>query len=158
MHFRILTILMFFSVLAAAQKESTTLLDKCPVFITDTLSPNNFFLEFQPATVKVYRAKGVLTITIEQKDQFFTLLFNRNKLKNTKYKIQSFANSKNELAAKYSFKSGDQVSYVNMTSGTVETKFNKESSLWQIKVNGLLSNYVGQSVTYFRVKAEFSIL
>ena len=78
----------------------------------------NFFLEFQPATVKVYRAKGVLTITIEQKDQFFTLLFNRNKLKNTKYKIQSFANSKNELAAKYSFKSGDQVSYVNMTSGT----------------------------------------
>ena len=148
---------MAISLSAAAQKDKTTVLEICPVFITDTVSSNNFFIEFQPSTIKVYRSKGGLVVRIEQKEQFFTLLFNKNNLKNSKYKVDSYANSKKEVAAKYSFRIGSQVSYVNMTSGAVETNFNKETSLWHIKVNGLLSNYIGPSVTYFKVKAEFYI-
>ncbi|HRF19329.1 MAG TPA: hypothetical protein PK977_14235, partial [Chitinophagaceae bacterium] len=60
---------------ANAQTERDTVLKRCPVFITDTVSSNNFFIEARPATLKVYRVKGKLTIAVEQRDQFFTLFF-----------------------------------------------------------------------------------
>ena len=153
----ILFIVMAFSFSALSQQERDTVLNKCPVFITDSVSSNNFFLELQQSTVKVYRLKGNLTITIEQRDQFFTLLFNDKKLINKKYKIGVNTKSKSGVAARYSFRLGDQVSYVNMTGGTVDAAFDKATKLWSIKVAGLLSNYVGQSVTLFKVKADFYI-
>jgi len=51
------------------------MLSRCPVFITDTVSVNNFFIEARPATLKVYRVRGDLTIVIEQREQFFSLFF-----------------------------------------------------------------------------------
>ena len=152
-----LIIVLISSLITSAQKERDTVMSSCPVFITDSVSSNNFFLQHQPATVKVYRAKGDLTIAIEQRDQFFTILFGVKNLENKKYKISSRPGSKKEILAKYSFKSGDQVSYVNMTSGTVETNYNKQTKLWSIKLNGLLANFVGQTVTYFKVKADLVI-
>ena len=156
---RVLAILViiFFSITASAQKEEDTLLNNCPVFITDSVSSNNFFLSHQPSTIKVYRTHGDLTITVEQRDQFFTLFFGVKNLDDKKYKITGSPGSKKDVLAKYSFRSGEQVSYVNMTSGTVETKFDKETKLWNIKVNGLLANFIGQSVTFFKVKADLFI-
>ena len=152
-----LFIILFSSLIVSAQKERETVLTSCPVSITDSVSSNNFFLQHQPATVKVYRAKGDLTIVIEQRDQFFTILFGVKNLENKKYKISAKPGSKKEILAKYSFKSGDQVSYVNMTSGTVETNYNKQTKLWNIRVDGLLANFVGQTVTYFKVRAELFV-
>jgi hypothetical protein len=140
-----------------AQKERDTTLRYCPVFITDSVSSNNFFLEHQPSTIKVYRIKGDLTIAIEQRDQLFTLFFSVKSLDDKKYKITSTPDSKKDILVKYSFHSGGQVSYVSMTSGTVETSYDKQTKLWNIKVNGLLANFVGQSVTFFKVKADLSI-
>jgi hypothetical protein len=142
---------------AFGQKEGDTLYRRCPVFIVDTVSGNNFFLAHLPATVKVYRIKGELTVAIEQRDQIFTLFFGKKKLENKKYAIAANPQSKKVVAAKYAFKSGEQVSYVNVNKGTVETSFNKETGYWNIKVNGILANLVGTSVTYFKVTADFSI-
>lgn len=150
-------IILFFSLTASAQTERDSVLNRCPVYITDSVSSNNFFLEHQPSVLKVYRTKGDLIIAIEQRDQFFTLFFGSKNLDNRKYKIKPNPDSKKDVLAKYSFRSGEQVSYVNMTSGTVETNYNKETKLWNIKVNGLLANFVGQSVTYFKVKADLFI-
>ena len=69
-----------YSLVISAQEERDTALSRCPIYITDTVSSNNFFLEFQPSTLKVYRTKGDLTIVIQQRDQFFTILFNEKKL------------------------------------------------------------------------------
>lgn len=153
----ILTLLIISSLSLSAQLERDTLLSRCPLFITDTVSSNNFFIEARPAKLKVYRVKGDLTIVIEQKDQFFTMFFRDKKLKNGKYKISLNPDGRSELAAKYSFRSGDQVSYVNVSNGTVETLFDKEKNFWIIKVNGMIANLVERSVTYYRVKANFSI-
>jgi C-terminal processing protease CtpA/Prc len=152
-----LVIIASFSLPIYAQQERDTVLSRCPVFITDTVSSNNFFLEFQQATVKVYRAKGNLTIRIQQKDQFFTIFFNTKKLKSTKYKIVFGANNRDEVEAKYSFRSGVSASYVDVSSGTIESLFDKEKDLWHIKLNGMLANLVDRSVTYYRVKADFYI-
>lgn len=158
MKYLVLLITMIFSLSVSAQKEKDTLLNNCPVFITDSVSSNNFFLSHQPSTVKVYRSHGDLTITVEQREQFFTLFFGVKSFDDKKkYKITGSPGSKKEVLAKYSFRSGDQVSYVNMTNGTVETSFNKETKLWNVKVNGLLANFVGQSVTYFKVRADLFI-
>jgi len=87
-----LVIIMSVSLPVLAQEERDTVLRRCPVFITDTVSSNNFFIEARPATLKVYRVHGNLTIMIEQKDQFFTLFFRDKRLKNTKYKISVYPN------------------------------------------------------------------
>jgi hypothetical protein len=145
------------SLTAFAQQERDTVLTRCPVFITDTVSSNNFFLEFQPSTIKVYRTKGNLTIRIQQKDQFFTIFFQVKKLKNTKYKLVFGANNRNEAEAKYSFRSGSTASYVDVSSGTIESVFDKEKTLWHIKLNGMLANLVERSVTYYKVRADFYI-
>ncbi len=145
------------SLSSSAQHEGDTVLKRCPVYITDTAGYNNYFLEFQPATIKVDKSKGELSVVVQQKDQFLSLFFGKKHLENRKYKIETNADSKKEVAVKYSFRSGDQVSYVQVTSGTVESSFNKETKLWNIKVNGLLSNYVGRTTSYFKVRADLYI-
>ena len=145
------------SFLAIGQKEMDTIYKRCPMYITDTAGYNNYFLEFQPATIHVDKVKGDLQIVIEQKEQFFSLFFGKKHLENKEYKIKPNAKSNHEVAAKYSFRSGDQVSYVTVTSGTVSTSFDEETKLWNIKINGILSNYVGRNISYFKVRANFFI-
>lgn len=145
------------SSLVSAQEERDTVLKRCPVFIIDTLTSNNFFLEFQPATIRVYRSRGKLTILIQQKDQFFTIFFKDNRLKNDKYKIVTSEPHKDEVEAKYSFRSGTTASYVSVSKGYVESVFDKEKDLWRIQVNGLLSNIAANTVSWYKVKADFYI-
>ena len=153
----ILLLVTTLSISAFAQQERDTVYRRCPLFITDTSTANNFFLEALPATVKVYRERGDLTIAIEQREQFFTMFFRDKRLKNTKYKFKKGARKSSEIEAKYSFRSGVQVSYVDVSSGTVETTFDKEKNLWHIKINGMLANMVERSVTYYRARADFYI-
>jgi hypothetical protein len=152
MRIPILFVVLVLSLTASAQQERDTVYRRCPLFITDTVSSNNFFVEALPATITVDRLKGDLKVIIKQKDQFFTLFFADKRLKNTKYKIGG-----KELAAKYSFRAGDQVSYVDVANGTAETSYDKDKKLWRIKVNGLIANLVERSVTYYRVRADFYI-
>ena len=149
--------LLFISIFASAQEERDTVLSRCPVYITDTLTSNNFFLEYQPATVKVFRSRGKLTILVQQKDQFFTLFFKDKKLEERKYKIVVTDPDRNDVEAKYSFRSGGSASYVSVSQGYLESTYDKEKQLWHIKVNGLLSNIAGTSVSYYRVRADFYI-
>ena len=127
---------------------------KCPVYITDTVSANNFFIGGQLCSLSVSRVKGDLRIVVQQRDQFLSIFFKQNKLKNSKYKIKPYADDKDEAEAKYSFRSGDQVSYVNVASGTIEVLFDKEKNLWNLKLNGMIANMVERSVTYYRVRTE----
>ena len=152
-----LVIVVLYSLTTSAQEERDTVLKRCPVYITDTVSSNNFFLEFQPSTIKVYRGKGKLVVEIRQRDQFFTMFFRDKRLDDKKYKIRVGARDNDEVEAKYSFRSGQQVSYVDVSSGLVETSFDKEKDLWHVKVNGLLKNLVERSITYYKVKADFYI-
>ena len=152
-----LSFIMMVSLCASAQETRDTVLSRCPVFITDTATSNNFFIEARPATLKVYRVRGDLTIAIEQKDQFFTMFFRGKGLRNGKYKINLNPDGKGEVAAKYSFRSGDQVSYVNVANGGIETSYDKEKKIWKVKVTGMIANLVERSVTYYRVKADFTI-
>jgi hypothetical protein len=149
-----LFIFMFLSLAAFSQQERDTILRRCPVAITDTVSSNNFFIEALSATLKVYRVKGKLTIQVQQKDQFFTVFFHSKKLKNGSYDIAIGSHSGSEVEATYSFRSGEQVSYINVSSGKLEAKFDKEKKLWQVKVNGMIANLVDRSVTYYRAKAN----
>jgi len=146
-----------YSLVISAQEERDTALSRCPIYITDTVSSNNFFLEFQPSTLKVYRTKGDLTIVIQQRDQFFTMLFNEKKLDERKYKILKGARHNDEVSAKYSFRSGQQVSYVDVHKGTIESTFDKGKDMWHLKVNGLIANLVERSVTYYKVRADFFV-
>ncbi len=145
------------AVSAKAQQERDTLLSRCPVAITDTVSNNNYFVEARPATLKVYRVRGKLTIAVQQKDQFFTLFFHEKKLKNSKYDIEPGSKGKDEVEATYSFKSGDQVAYINVASGTIHTTFDKEKNVWKLKVLGLITNLTDRTLTYYRVKGDLTI-
>ena len=149
----ILIFLASVSMSAFAQQERDTVYKRCPLFITDTVSSNNFFIEGLPATLKVDRVRGDLVVTVQQKDQFFTIFFRDKKLNSGKYKIKINPGGR-DAAVKYSFRSGDQVSYVNVSSGLIETSFDKEKNLWRLKINGMIANMVERSVTYYRVKAE----
>lgn len=157
MRINFLVIVILYSLAVPAQEEMDTILKRCPVYITDTVSSNNFFLEFQPSTIKVYRGKGKLVVEIRQRDQYFTMFFRDKKLDDRKYKIRVGADDNDEVEAKYSFRSGQQVSYVDVSSGTIEALFDKEKDLWFIKVNGILKNLVERSVTYYKVRADFYI-
>lgn len=150
----LLALTLGFWLTAFSQEERDTLLNRCPVFITDTVSTNNFFLEFQPSTIKVYRVKGKLMIQVAQKDQFFTLFFPDKKLRNTKYRISADARGKSEAEAKYSFRSGTSASFVDVSSGHIESSWDEETEQWHIKVNGMLANHVERSVTYYKVRAD----
>lgn len=151
-----LFLVMVISASVSAQEERDTIYKRCPVFITDTVSSNNFFIEGLPATIKVDKVQGELKIVIQQRDQFFTMFFPDKKLKTGKYKIKVNPGGK-DAAAKYSFRSGDQVSYVNVSSGTIEVSFDKEKDLWRLKVNGLIANLVERSVTYYKVRTDFYV-
>lgn len=152
-HLFFVFLVLVISISVFAQREGDTVLKHCPVFITDTAGYNNYFIEALPATITVDKSKGILSVVVSQKDQFFSLFFGKRKLENRKYIIKSNADSKREVAARYSFRSDGQVSYVTVTSGTVECSFNKESQLWNLKVVGVISNYVGRSISNFNVKA-----
>ena len=150
--------LLFLAFAATAQVEMDSTLNRCPVFITDTATANNFFIEGRPCTIHVNRDRGDLKIIVEQRDQFLTLWFPERKLRSTKYKIQTRSDNRNEIIVKYSFRSGDQVSYVDVSNGTVETRYDKATKLWSIKVNGTIANLVDRTITYYRVRADFNIL
>lgn len=139
----------------SGQSDRDTTLSQCPVFITDTVSSNNFFIAARPAVVKVYRVKGKLTIRVEQKDQFFTLYFHDKKLKNTTYSIQPGSRGKSEVEAAYSFRSGEQSSFISVNKGQVETYYDEEKKQWQLRVSGIIINQVERTATHYRVKAEF---
>ncbi|HVT84923.1 MAG TPA: hypothetical protein VHD35_06955 [Chitinophagaceae bacterium] len=156
-NFLLTTLIVLLSIAVAAQRDGDTVLKHCPVFITDTSGYNNYFIEALPATITVDKSKGILSVVISQKDQYLSLFFGKKRLENKKYRIESNADSKSEVAVKYSFRSDGQVSYVTVTSGTVDCSFNKETQLWNLKVDGILSNYVGRSVSYFKVKANLYI-
>ncbi len=141
-----------------AQVERDTTLNRCPVFITDTVSSNNFFIEARPCMIRVYRVRGDLTIVLEQKDQFLTIFFREKKIRSTRYNIFTRPEGRNEISVKYSFRSGDQVSYVDVSKGTVETSYDTEKKAWKIKVNGMIANLVDRTVTYYKVRADFNIL
>jgi hypothetical protein len=143
---------------ANAQVERDTVLKRCPVFITDTATSNNFFIEGRAVTLKVFRVKGKLTIAFEQKDQFLTFFFHEKRLRSTKYTIEPGSRGKNEVEATYSFKYGDQASYINLSKGTMDVSYDKEKKIWIVKVNGMISNLVDRSVTYYRVKVDFSVI
>jgi hypothetical protein len=142
------------SLVASAQEESDSVMRRCPVYITDTLTSNNFFLEAQPCTLSVSRVKGELKVVVQQRDQYFSIFFRQPRLKYSKYKIKVAADDKDEVEAKYSFRSGDQVSYVNVANGTIETVFDKEKKLWRLKLNGMIANLVERNITYYRVRTE----
>jgi hypothetical protein len=158
MRITFLAIAFLFSTVVFGQQERDTTLPRCPVFITDTLTSNNFFLEHQPSTIRVYRVKGKLTIAIQQREQFLTLFFHDKKFKDgSKYKIGVGGGSKVDVEAKYSFRSGGTASYVNISSGVIESIFDKEKNMWRVKINGTLINMVERNVTYYRVRADFFI-
>ena len=152
----ILFILTITSVAAFSQQERDTIYKRCPLYITDTVSANNYFVEGLPATISVERERGQVKITLRQKDQYFTMYFNDRKLKNGKYKIRVNPGGK-DASAKYSFRSGDQVSYVNVSSGTIETAYDKVTELWKVKVAGMIANMVERSVSYYKVRTEFYV-
>lgn len=141
---------------ANAQQERDSAMKRCPVAITDTVSSNNFFIEALPATLKVYRVHGKLTIQVQQKDQFFTLFFHGKRLSAGKYTIAKGSRGKSEVEATYSFRSGEQVSYIEVANGKIEASYDKVTKLWQLKVNGMIANLVDRSVTYYRVKANLT--
>lgn len=157
MRLLLLLVTTIFCLSARAQQERDTILKRCPVAITDTVSVNNFFLEALPCTLKVYRVKGKLTIQVQQKDQFFTIFFHSKKLKNGSYDIAIGSRGGSEVEATYSFKSGEQVSYINVSKGKLDASFDKEKKLWTVKVNGMIANLVDRSVTYYRAKANLII-
>ncbi len=153
----ILLLLIIISIPASSQQEKDTVYKRCPVFITDTVSLNNFFIEGLPATIRVERDRGEVKIVIQQKDQFFTIFFRDRKLKTGKYKLKTNPGGR-DAAAKYSFRSGDQVSYVNVSSGLIDVTFDKQTKLWNLKVNGMIANMVERSVTYYKVRADLHIM
>lgn len=141
-----------------AQHEGDSVYKRCPIGIIDTATGNNYFIEHQPATVKAYRNNGNFTIVIEQKSQFFTMFFQTRKLSyKGRYDIAVGDAGRSDVIAKYSFKSGESVAFIDVSSGKVETIYDKTTKLWQIKVNGLIANMGDTRVTYFKAKGDFYI-
>lgn len=143
---------------AFSQHEGDTLYKRCPVAIKDEATGNNYFIEHQPATIKTYRSNGHYTIVIEQKNQLFTMFFQTRKLSSKgKYKFAVGADNNNEVKAKYSFKSGTDVAYIDVSSGKIETSYDKVTKLWRIKAEGLIANLGETKVSYFKATADFYI-
>lgn len=151
----IMAVLFYFS--GHGQEIRDTVLRQCPVFITDTVSSNNFFIEGLPVTLRVYRVKGDLTVQFQQRDQFFTIFFHSKKLKNRSYIIDDGSHKRKEVEVAYSFKSGDQVSFVSLSTGRLDVLFDQGKNMWNMKVNGLIKNMVERSVTYYKARADFYI-
>jgi hypothetical protein len=149
---------LFVSFSAFSQQEGDTLYKKCPVAIKDTVTGNNYFIEHQPASIKTYRSNGRYTVVIQQKTQYFTIFFPQRKLSTKgKYKFAVDADNNNEVRAKYSFKSGDDVAFIDVSSGRIETTYDKVTKLWHIKAAGLIANLGETRVSYFKATADFYI-
>lgn len=144
-----------FSISGFSQVSRDTTLSRCPVYITDTVSVNNFFIEARPSVLKVYRVKGDLTIRLEQRDQFFTVFFHEKRLRNTTYSIDPGSKGRGDVEVAYSFKSGDQVGLIEVSNGNVESIFDKEKKMWKVKVNGMITNMAAGTLSYYRARAEF---
>lgn len=156
---RILSIilLIFFSFNANAQEERDTTLRTCPVFITDIVSTNNFFIEARPAILKVYRTRGKLTVAVDQNGQLVSFYFHTKKLKTGTYQIKPGSRSNDEVEGMYSFRSGDQASFIAISSGTIDVSLDEKTTFWDLKINGMIANLVETNVTYFNVKADLKI-
>jgi hypothetical protein len=157
MRYILFSVCLFVTVSGFSQVSRDTVLLRCPVFITDTVSGNNFFIEARPATLKVYRVRGDLTIVIEQRDQFFSLFFHEKRLRNTTYDIEPGSKSRGEVEVAYSFKSGDQVAFINVSGGKIESSYDKVKKIWKVKVNGIITNMSDRTVSYYRARAEFIV-
>ena len=153
----VILITLIYSISSHGQEIRDTVLKQCPVFITDTVSSNNFFIEGLPVTLRVYRVKGELTVQFQQRDQYFTIFFHTKKLKNRNYIIDDGSHKRKEVEVAYSFKSGDQVSFISLSTGRLEVLFDQEKNMWNMKVNGLIKNMVERSVTYYKARADFYI-
>ena len=153
--FSILSFLVSISVFAQEDRDST--LNRCPLFITDTVTSNNFFIERRPCILKVYRLNGDLVVGIDQRDQFLTIFFPDKKIHTGTYKIRSHPKGRSEVSIKYSFRAGDRVSYVDVGSGTVEVTYDKEKEFWKLRVNGLIANLVDRNITYYKVRSDLWI-
>lgn len=153
----IISLLILFSFSAVAQEERDSTLRNCPVFITDTISSNNFFIEARPAILKVYRVRGKLTIAVDQKGQLLSFYFHSKRLKEGTYEIDPGSRGGREVEAIYSFKSGEQSSYISLSSGTINVTYNKETDFWNLKINGMIANLVERDISYFKVKADLYI-
>ncbi len=154
-----ITFLLVYSV-AFSQHEGDSVYKRCPVAVKDTATGNNYFIEHQPATVKTYRNKGNYTIVIEQKNQFFTMFFRVSRFstkRKSTYNISTDANSNGELSVKYSFRSGESVAFIDVSSGKAETTYDKTTKLWHVKLTGLIANMGDTRVTYFKATADFYI-
>ncbi len=147
-------VILLASLSASSQISRDTVLSRCPVYITDTVSVNNFFLEARPATLKVYRVKGDLTVVVEQRDQFFSLFFHEKKLRNTTFDIEPGSKGRGEVEAAYSFKSGDQTALISLSDGKIESSFDKDKKMWKLKVNGTIPNMSDRTLSYYRVRTE----
>jgi hypothetical protein len=147
-------VILLASLSASSQISRDTVLSRCPVYITDTVSVNNFFLEARPATLKVYRVKGDLTVVVEQRDQFFSLYFHEKKLRNTTFDIEPASKGRGEVEAAYSFKSGDQTALISLSDGKIESSFDKDKKMWKLKVNGTITNMSDRTLSYYRVRTE----
>ncbi|MBL0232973.1 MAG: hypothetical protein IPQ08_04820 [Chitinophagaceae bacterium] len=150
-------VFMFIGFSAMGQSSRDSLMSKCPVFITDTLSNNNYFIEARPATLKVYRVKGDLTIVVEQKDQLFSLFFHCKRLSTRgteHFTIAPGSRGNDEVESTYSFKSGDQAAYISLSKGTITSTYDKTKKVWNMKVLGWITNMAGSGVSYYRVKAD----
>ncbi|MBL0271233.1 MAG: hypothetical protein KAX45_07470 [Chitinophagaceae bacterium] len=147
-------VILLASLSASSQISRDTVLSRCPVYITDTVSVNNFFLEARPATLKVYRVKGDLTVVVEQRDQFFSLFFHEKKLRNTTFDIEPGSKGRGEVEAAYSFKSGDQTALISLSDGKIESSFDKDKKMWKLKVNGTITNMSDRTLSYYRVRTE----
>ena|SRR5690349_5191753 len=154
MRFPIMITCLLLSSMLQAQVSRDTTLGRCPVFITDTVSMNNYFIEARPATLKVYRVKGDLTVVVEQREQYFSLFFHEKSLRNTTYDIEPGSKSRGEVESTYSFKSGDQVAYINLSDGKIQSVYDKEQKVWKLRITGMITNMTDRSLTYYRVKAD----
>lgn len=155
--------LLLFAVLlssqAFSQREGDSTYSRCPVALTDTTTGNNYFIEHLPAKVRTYRNHGNFTIVIEQKNQFLTIFFNTRKLSTRgKYSIAVGETGRSDVTAKYSFRSGESVAYLDVNSGKVETSYDKTTKLWRVKLTGLVANMGDTKVTYFKIKADLFLL
>jgi hypothetical protein len=154
---RFFIFLLFISVRGYAQETGDTLYAKCPIMISDTSGYNTYFTAQQSAVVKLEKIKGNIVITVQQKEQFLTMFFRVKKLSPRQYTIVVGADDKEELDAKYSFRSGGRASFINVSSGTVDVSYDAITRLWHLKINGLLKNIVERSVSLYKVKGEIAL-
>lgn len=137
-----------------AQEERDSTIRRCPIYLIDTVTNNNFFVEARPAILKVYRIRGKLTVAVDQSGQLVSFYFHDKRLKEGKYVISPGSRGSREVEAIYSFRVGEQASFITISSGTIMVSYDKEKELWLMKVDGLVANLVERSVTYYKLKAD----